>query len=494
MLSVLAMSREPRCGLCLLMLLAGACELDLSRIPTDVRGPGADASVVEIGGAVAGPVQVTGCAGRVCPTGDGVPAACCTGPGDLSALTAREVDRCGVILDLDDSIAGPECWQRDQAGVLDGECPDVVVAGREEPGCCTERGDCGTFSVSDALGCHHNAGVDQRCGVEVPGSDVLCGLTGEFAARVDLDVTWGGTQAGLASLIDPGRGVVRAYFEVVIDELLPERELGGSVRFCGLELPTLVSSTLCESYQLQFPPDLWDRTEPPAMVSLRGRAQCNSPDCIVAIDPATFMLGVALESPDAPWPALAEELTCVAGSGTACFTDLEQDGNPGLTMWALTSGEAAPVPGCDWTTYTGLPLSVSPAAIFDGVRRADRAFVGLRVSLGGSVKLAPDCDGGDGTGLATLLQLRTAGCQVEVGTADFGEPAAEQNGPCTADESRFLDLALPGYEILMPDESPAPELGLRNAEPSAGPALLFRPMGDAGDTSCIDIRRRFDEP
>ncbi len=434
------------------------------------------------------------CSGIFCPFTAEPLEPCCTTQADVAAGAARAVDVCGVDFSATGSEFAGACWQRDQSGVSDEECPTYSPQGGvSELGCCSDEGRCGSFNTGQGLGCHYSPldGPGEECGAEGIDREIECETTGIFGVRAEVDVSWGGRSAGLAGLTDDGRDRIVIHLMQVIDEVRPDNSLVGRAIPCGVDLPAFYSSTLCESYKPIFPDEMWDSENMPT-VPITGNYQCRNPGCILTIDAVTTLLGIELINPESPWPTSAQTgtLECATGLGAECFPDHDGDGLEGLTIELLTTGTAPPGTACNGMyTYEGAPLSASPAAIFDGVRRAAAVLLGTRVRLGGSGKIADDCTSGLGAGVAEFVQSRAWGCIVEEGTFDFGGQPAGPDEACEAAQAAFMDENLPIYHVLRLGEAPDAALNVTDSSVSEGPMFRIARLGEVGDgITCADVR------
>jgi hypothetical protein len=434
------------------------------------------------------------CGGKDCPFTVLPVQPCCTSVADVDRGAAREADRCGLdFSDANQDFFATACWQRDQLGVPDDSCPTMAVqSGVEEPGCCTEQGQCGALNTGHALGCHYQLdGPRAECG----GSDIVeeleCEPLGVFGVRTEVDVFWGGRSGGLAALTDAGRDKIVIHLKVVIDSLANGMEVRGSVQPCGVQLPPFYSTTLCESYQPIFPHAIWESPNL-AKIPLAGNYQCLHPGCILTLEPQTSLLGIDLENSESPWPTPQQtpRIECALGTGVDCFPDHDADSLPGMTIEILTQG-MAPLSSvsCPEYTFEGAPLSSSPAAIIDGVRRADRILLGTRTKLGGAGVIGADCNGGVGPGVAEFVQSRGWGCLVQEGTANWGGVAAGPDEACMAAEAAFMDENLPIYNVLRAGQAPDPMLSVPDHAPSEGPKFSLVRVGAPGESvTCAEIR------
>jgi hypothetical protein len=427
---------------------------------------------------------------------------CCTTQTDVDQGSARTTGQCG--LDFSATAAtfyGAHCWQRDQTGVPDQSCPTLnIQTGLGEPGCCTEQGLCGGLNSTENLGCHYQAGVTpQACGMDAVDPGVTCDPLGIYGVESTVDVWWGGRSGGLVGLTDDGRDKIRVRLMVTIQSIDmanpgPQGELPvhGEVRPCDVVLPAFYSTTLCESYQPIFPVKMWESPKQPR-IQLSGNYGCLHPGCIVTMDAKTQLLGIELNNPEAPWPGPDQTATlpCPSGKGVQCFPDHDGDKQPGVTITMRTDGKAPAGTGCadSGYAYTAPPLNSSPAAIFGGVRRADRLFLGTRIKLGGSGKLADDCNGGIGSGIAQFVESRAWGCYVQPGSADFPGAAAGPNEFCEASQALFLDQNMPIYNVLALGKAPDSKLNVVDKSVSKGPQFSLVRLGKVGDqVTCADVR------
>src|SRR4029077_18408627 len=137
----------------------------------------------------------------------------------------------------------------------------------------------------------------------------------------------------------------------------------------------------------------------------------------------TYLFGIRLDNPEAQWPTAQQTVPCSHLPNMSCFPDDDDDGQPGLTVTLVTQG-MAPSTGTDSCQsrgyeYRAAPLSGSPVAIFDGVRRADRIQLGVRSRVGISVRFGDDCATGKGSAVAQYVNSRATGCLVQAGSCDL---------------------------------------------------------------------------
>jgi hypothetical protein len=434
------------------------------------------------------------CGGMPCPFAPLPAKQCCTTQVDVTQRTARAPDRCGLDLNVVSSqLYGDGCWQRDQLGIVDDRCPSAAAdpAVMPEPGCCTDDGQCGTINASQKLGCRHALGSDARpC--QDPATNTTCDPTGTFGVHFNVDAAWGGRSGGLVGLTDDGRGKIQVYMAVSIQHVdATTHELNAAGRVCGVTLPPFYSTTLCEAYLPQFPNQLWESSALPHL-AMSGRYECSGAGCVLSLNPQTYLLGFDLANPEAPWPTSSQTATlqCPAGRQAQCFPDHDGDGKPGVQLNLATTGQApAKATACpSGYGYRGTPVSASIAAIFDGVRRANRLQLGARMKTGGSFRLGDDCATARGSAVAEYVDSRAYGCLIEPGTYDFPLGArAGANELCTSSEAQFMDANLPVYELLSAGATPkAPNVVDKSA--SRGPEISVVRLGAASAAvSCAAV-------
>jgi hypothetical protein len=446
------------------------------------------------------PPPMTGglqCEGVFCPFAVDPAKPCCTSQADVDKRTARGVGRCGLDLSaLQSSAFDDGCWQRDQLGIVDDSCPGTPAAqadGVAETGCCTDDGQCGSVNATQKLGCRHALGSAKRtCGEDPNGNS--CDPTGNFAVRVTADAAWGGRSGGFAALTDDGRGKILVYLLLKIEGVDPAtKALSVHGRVCGVRFPPFYSTTLCESYQPVFPDTIWEAQDVPKL-PLTGRYECNAGSCVISVDPYTYLLGFDMQNREAPWPDASQttKLTCPLGSGAACFPDHDDDMRPGVQINLPTTGKVVSQTSSCTSGYQirGAPLSASVAAIFNGVRRADRLLLGARMKVGTSVRIGADCMTARGSALAEYVNSRAYGCLVEPGTTNFPSPiVAGKTQLCASDEAAFVDANLPVYDMLSAGSKPPSMLKLRDTSASMGPqtSVVRLSTGDAA-ISCDNVR------
>ena len=440
------------------------------------------------------PESVSGlsCGGTACPPVPLGNEQCCTSNDDVSDERALQDGRCGVELP---SKGG--CFELEQPGVLDDRCPELAASGARpaEVGCCTPEGACGTVNGAEGIGCHVDQSDEKSCGGPVD-DETHCDTTGWFAMRARIDVTWGGRSGALFDLTDDGRGTIVVDLLAKIPEVDDDGAFESELRACAATLPPFVSSTLCEHYQPIFPTRIWDSDTAPTF-PVAGQYSCDNPGCSLAFEGWNGVVGIELEDPDGEWPSATEatSFSCPSGDGLDCYPDHDDDGQPGIRVELLTSGTSPGSGSCSQFRTRAAPLSANPLAVFDGVRRTDRIDLGVRLRMGATGRLAEDCSGAEGIGLAEFVQSRAARCLVQRGTNNAFQLPAGENTACTSTELTFVNRSLPDYDALALGESPSSALELADDEPSEGPRYrIVRLHGLGESASCADARAALDVP
>ena len=440
-------------------------------------------------GAEPAPPKPVACGDQFCPISDAPVTTCCTAQTDIDQHSARTLNTCGVKLSaLDEAQYGQGCWQRDQLGIIDPRCPGHGA----EPGCCADDGLCGSSNPGNHLGCYHAKGTELRpCRQDTEPVGTVCDPRGSYALRVSVDAAWNGRPGGLAALTDDGRGIIQIYLLVRVDDVDSAGGLTTAARVCGVTLPAFYSSTLCEAYQASFPTSIWESPVLP-VPSLSGKYECAADGCVMSMWPTTYLFGIRLDNPEAAWPTAQQTpyLRCPSLEGENCFPDDDVDGQPGISLDVQTEGTAPLMGACREYPYRGAPLSDSIAAIFGGIRRADRLHVGIRARVGGSVRFGTDCATASGSAVVEYVNSRAKGCHVQPGTFDLvtNTGPAGYEEPCRADEASFIDLSMPVYQVLGAGEAPEMWRSPRDMSPSTGPTVSIVRFAPGTVPGCPDAR------
>jgi hypothetical protein len=433
------------------------------------------------------------CENVFCPIASAPVKACCTTPTDVTGRMSREAGLCGMNLSgVDKDAYGGGCWQRDRLGIIDNHCPDRG----SEVGCCADDGLCGTNNTDQQLGCHHTPGVEpQPCRDSMLPNTPMCDPTGTYGFRVTVDTTWDGRDSALAALTDDGRGPIQIYILADVKGVdAASGEVTTTGRVCGVSLPPFYSTTLCESYQPAFPARLWESQKLPRL-TIPGQYDCTTQGCVLSLGPLTYVFGIHLDNPESPWPTPQQtpHLSCPGLPNEQCFTDDDDDGQPGVQIDLQTTGTAPlrnPARCTNGYKYRAAPLNASIAAIFDGVRRSDRLLVGIRARVGSSIRFDENCQSAKGSAIAQYVNSRAQGCFAEPGSFNFlqDRPAGPMD-PCSSDEAQFIDLSMPDYHVLAAGEKPMETSSRHDTTPSDGPVASMVKFGPSGTSiTCEQVR------
>jgi len=346
------------------------------------------------------------------------------------------------------------------------------------------------------------AGAAGSAGAVVDGT---CGdkAAGVYGFRLDMDVFWTPLpDLLLTSTTDPGRGRLRVYVQANIARLNEDGSFEAEIHPCGIELPIILSTALCDYYKPEVPESIWDSVAPD---TVQGRFTGFDPGSAIEIPLTSYLYGIELDDPDATWPTAAGTGTfsCASGTGSDCFPDYDGDGEKGLTIiFGKIGDRGGDTCGTGYWEYSTVPLSLDLAALAGGAARADQMYMGarLRASLGGTID--SDCESGAGKAEASAFEIRLEGCRWEEGTVDSFGNRAGPDQPCDANQAVFLDLHLPVYIPLKEGEiRPATFnsmdlftldlLGLFETDvtPSEGATSAFVRVADPGTAvTCDQIR------
>ncbi|MBN1656520.1 MAG: hypothetical protein JXA30_22305 [Deltaproteobacteria bacterium] len=265
-------------------------------------------------------------------------------------------------------------------------------------------------TASDCSGCGDTCPDGGEGSVPVCNAGVcstVCDLSGTFAIKVSVDVTWEQRQ-----WIKEGSGTV--FLWSMLQGAHNGNSVTGTLLECGVIGPRVESKTLHgEFYRLTFPNELFDQTTsylPPgsATSATLGSAL---PDATFELTRTSLLMGATMTDPlDDPWPSSA--------SGLEDF-DTDEDGNPGVSaVYANSAGDIYP------------PLDSSPLHL-----HASTTFAANRATYALSGTLT-SCTQSAGTADVTHLDLRIFGC-VRV----------EESELCDTTEADILDINVPVYDI-----------------------------------------------
>jgi hypothetical protein len=385
------------------------------------------------------------------------------------------------------------------AGTMVGTAGSFATAGTGTAG--SVGGTAGTGIAGSVGGTAGTGAIDPAvmCASEVP-KEGQCKATAEgvYALKVAFDVWWM-DEITVPYLIEPGRGTIEVLFRGEISDVCEDGSDGiGTLHPCGSTVPPFLVGANCSAVHIQFPEDLWDKPGIPDYIT-KGNATGFNPGDVLSIAQTTGLLGIELSDVNGPFPAHTETTTFTCPSGTLeqCFPDQDGDGNPGVTVNFAKTGMLTPTSAPYKSPYTcngftpDWTISEPPIAVLAVLptpdARVSDAYVGMKLSAGGSGKIAADCASGVGDAVAgDTIPTRVFACTKADGT------------PCSGADATFIDTNAPLYHVLKKGEAPPatwkhptrPEAdAVLDRSTSVGPRSSVVRIGNLGEAkTCGDIR------
>lgn len=286
------------------------------------------------------------------------------------------------------------------AGCTDGNCEifscDVGYDdcdGRLDNGCETDlttTNDCGECS-------NRCTGESGTAICTADGCSTVCDLSGTFAIRLTVDVTWANTP-----YVSGGSGTL--YTWLILRGTQAGNEMTGTVTECGKDVPHYKSSLLNEWYKLAYQDAIYDN-EPAYLPSVTADVTLSDtfPGATFTLGTIALLMGATIPDPiNDPWPGSASGLTQL---------DMDGDGKPGVSVLQSNS---------DGNVYPPTSASLLP-------NHADTAYVGARIvfALNGT--------------LTSCTQSSGAATVSNIGTRIFGCKRSGSSTDCNASEGGFLD-------------------------------------------------------
>jgi hypothetical protein len=290
----------------------------------------------------------------------------------------------------------------------------ACVNGRCAPMCSTGFGDC---DGDPANGCETSTDTTSNCGMcgRVCTSDAgtpacnagtcatTCDLSGTWAGKVSMQVTWPGTLT-----LAGGSGTVAIW--VIVKGTQSGNAIPVTMTPCGIVSPDFQSSAAGgnELYGLTFPNSLFDHAPAylPVMsstVTLGGNATGST----YSVPAVAFLLGLSMTNPTTDaWPSTPEMVSEV---------DMDLDTKVGVTVPYKTGG-----------SYLFVPLNVSKSV------RSDKAYLAARFAASFTGTFST-CTKITGTATVTHYDVHVIGCEHSGG------------GDCAQTESDFADSNKPAY-------------------------------------------------
>jgi len=313
--------------------------------------------------------------------------------------------------------------------------------------------------------------IGELCANAGPAKEGQCKeqAEGVYALKVDIDTYWANN-----SVVDGGRGTLTMYLIGEVTDICQDGSGGlGTMRACGAGLPTFVSDTMCDAYEVNFDDSVWSRdnwaVQP--VYTTTGSATGFEVGDTLSLHAATGLFGIELDDMNGAWPEASVDnsdifmpglpgVTCAGSTGgvAGCFPDHDGDGQPGVTV-TITDTGADYDPGYACSPGPVHKKRGSPVNLLDGAvggggsgagARATKLGIGMRVNVGGSGAIASDCASGVGAGEAMFVDSRVGACTKRA-DQDLGGVA---NSPCIDGEIDFIDVNLPKFIPLNAGESP----------------------------------------
>jgi hypothetical protein len=260
----------------------------------------------------------------------------------------------------------------------------------------THCGTCGNVCASDAGTPACNSGT---CGVS-------CDLTGTWAGKLSLQVTW-------PSSLTLAAGSGTLGFWVIVKGTQSGNTIPVTMVPCEITIPDFQSSAAGgnEPYGLTFPNSLFDHTPSSylpttsATVALGG----TSPGSTYSVPAVAFLVGLSMTNPTTDaWPSTPEMVTQV---------DMDEDTKPGVTA-----------PYKSGAPYDFVPVNLSKSA------RSDEAYLASRLAASFSGTISAGCTSISGTATVTHFDTHIVGCELSGGAGD-----------CAQADSDFTDSNKPAY-------------------------------------------------
>jgi hypothetical protein len=192
-------------------------------------------------------------------------------------------------------------------------------------------------------------------------------------------------------------------------------------------------------------------------------------------------------------------MSCAAGTGAVCYTDIDGDGNPGISAGFKTSGkytDHSPCTNGNNHDFSNAPPDGSIGAILNV--QVSEVHAGTRARMGvPSRTIGSSCGCYTAKGVVEMKDTRVIGCMA----TGFGVTRE-----CTPDEVDFVDSrankhinegAAQGMHIGVEGQVPDAAILLDSHHPSPGPVFRVVRIANEGDAepTCADVlNTQFPEP
>ena len=283
------------------------------------------------------------------------------------------------------------------------------------PTCSSGWGDC---DASRANGCERSLNAVDSCGAcgrVCPANGgtptcnagvcgVSCNMTGTFALKLSVPVTWSETEA-----LRGGSGTYTLWLRLQASH--SGNSVTTTITQCNRSVPPLAATLVSEQYLYAYAASLFDEVGARMpTTSVTATLSGSAPGSSYNLPLAGLLMGTNLSDPlNATWPSRASGLTSV---------DHDMDGRPGVSASYVNGG--------------GYVHPRAGTGFFDD--RASTPYVAARTvfSLSGRVD---SCTRSTGTAAIKFVDTRIFGCRMADGSQ------------CTSGEADFLDRNCPNYRF-----------------------------------------------
>ncbi|HVU02315.1 MAG TPA: DUF4215 domain-containing protein [Polyangiaceae bacterium] len=278
---------------------------------------------------------------------------------------------------------------------------------------------CGDGVVSGSEGCDppNTLGCDDKCKPRA-----ICNLTGSWALKVVVPVTWGDGAALVEST-----GVIKQWARLKFTQT--GLTFTADLKPCGLQIPDFQTTPTLGSewYGLLFPDTSWDAGPMPTF-AVSGSVDSQLIGAKFDTFSVAILLGTKITAPADPistgWPQDATNLSPFT------LFDSDNDAKPGFTV----NAKSGPVPGQPANTdYKNIIVAASDPAHLENATRADSMYLAIR-QIAAQTGTVTSCDTITGTATAQI-ENHIIGCNV-----------AGENRLCTSDEWGLPDAVRPQYD------------------------------------------------
>jgi cysteine-rich repeat protein len=195
-----------------------------------------------------------------------------------------------------------------------------------------------------------------------------CDLSGNWALKVVLKVTWTG------GLLVDGSGEADQWALLQIDQGANSTGFDATIRPCGITLPDFHSKVNFgdEWYGLAFPDKVFDSTTIPTF-PIKGQVSNLAPGATFTTISAPVLLGLDVHgstSAVGPWPGSYKDLTDANGYS---LPDIDGDNQPGITADVKTG--VIPAGGA---SYKNVIEDIADPYNLDNPGRASKMYIAIR--------------------------------------------------------------------------------------------------------------------